>query len=436
MCGKKSQPDFRSAPVHGCMPQNRFTGRQGVDDYRTNQGGSLAKIPAHVYNGGSGHVPHASRDNLQPLATATQNSFVTAKQQLPPEGAHASSLPKRNPGHRLGINRSISSASSSSSSSCAPYTSSSASGTSSNLEDESYSANLSLYQLNHNPLGPNSKQNTVNNQDVAALSDDRLKNIEPKMVQFIMNEPVTWDDIAGLEHAKKTIKEIVVDIFTGLRGPPKGILLFGPPGTGKTLIGKCIASQSGATFFNISASSLTSKWIGEGEKMVRALFAVARCRSPSVIFVDEIDSLLTARTEGEMEATRRLKTEFLIQLDGAGTDDARLLLIGATNRPQELDEAARRRLVKRLYIPLPDAAARADIVRRLCASNKMASLVSDDYVTVGEWTAGTQIFPNSFVGYSGSDMHSLCREASLGPIRSIPDITSIQADQVACLNNK
>lgn len=82
MCGKKSQPDFRSAPVHGCMPQNRFTGRQGVDDYRTNQGGSLAKMPAHVYNGGSGHVPHASRDNLQPLATATQNSFVTAKQQL------------------------------------------------------------------------------------------------------------------------------------------------------------------------------------------------------------------------------------------------------------------------------------------------------------------------------------------------------------------
>ena len=157
---------------------------------------------------------------------------------------------------------------------------------------------------------------------------------------------MAWDDIAGLEHAKQTIKEIVVwpmlrpyhfwlisrDIFTGLRGPPKGILLFGPPGTGKTLIGKCIASQSGATFFNISASSLTSKWVGEGEKMVRALFAVARCRSPSVIFVDEIDSLLTSRTEGEMEATRRLKTEFLVQLDGAGGDDARLLLIGMSGR--------------------------------------------------------------------------------------------------------
>ena len=103
------------------------------------------------------------------------------------------------------------------------------------------------------------------------------------------------------------------DIFNGLRGPPKGLLLFGPPGTGKTLIGetslvldlwiimsscfqgKCIASQSGSTFFSISASSLTSKWVGEGEKMVRALFAVAKVHEPSVIFIDEIDSLLTAR---------------------------------------------------------------------------------------------------------------------------------------------
>lgn len=114
------------------------------------------------------------------------------------------------------------------------------------------------------------------------------------MVELIKSEimdtgtPITWDDIAGLEFAKKTIQEIVVwpllrpDIFTGLRRPPKGILLFGPPGTGKTLIGKCIASQSQSTFFSISASSLTSKWIGDGEKMVRALFAVARCYQPAV----------------------------------------------------------------------------------------------------------------------------------------------------------
>ena len=110
------------------------------------------------------------------------------------------------------------------------------------------------------------------------------------------------------------------DIFTGLRGPPKSLLLFGPPGTGKTLIGKCIAAQSGSTFFSISASSLTSKWVGEGEKMVRALFAVAKVNSPSVVFIDEIDSLLSSRSDGEHESSRRIKTEFLVQLDGAGPE--------------------------------------------------------------------------------------------------------------------
>merc|ERR1712165_473420 len=142
------------------------------------------------------------------------------------------------------------------------------------------------------------------------------------MVETIQNEilfngkPTDWSDIAGLEFVKKTVKEIVVfpllrpDIFTGLRSPPKGLLLFGPPGTGKTLIGKCIASRSGSTFF--SASSLTSKWVGEGEKMVRALFAVAKVHQPSVVFIDEIDSLLTSRTDGEHESSRRIKTEFLV----------------------------------------------------------------------------------------------------------------------------
>ena len=155
--------------------------------------------------------------------------------------------------------------------------------------------------------------------------DERLAGIEPRIIDMIRNEimhrvdNITWESIAGLEHAKNSIKEIVVwpmlrpDIFKGLRGPPKGLLLFGPPGTGKTMIGKCIASQAKATFFSISASSLTSKWVGEGEKMVRALFAVARCSQPAVIFIDEIDSLLTQRTDGEFEASRRIKTEFLVQ---------------------------------------------------------------------------------------------------------------------------
>ncbi|KAM9302541.1 fidgetin-like protein 1 [Morus bassanus] len=264
--------------------------------------------------------------------------------------------------------------------------------------------------------------------------DERLKNIEPKMVELIMHEimdhgpPVSWDDIAGVEFAKATIKEIVVwpmlrpDIFTGLRGPPKGILLFGPPGTGKTLIGKCIACQSGATFFSISASSLTSKWVGEGEKMVRALFAVARCQQPAVIFIDEIDSLLSQRGDGEHESSRRIKTEFLVQLDGAATSsEDRILVVGATNRPQEIDEAARRRLVKRLYIPLPEASARKQIVTRLM-SREHCSLSEEEM----------EVIVKKSNGFSGADMAQLCREASLGPIRSLQatDIATITPEQV------
>ncbi|KAJ1974091.1 putative 26S proteasome subunit yta6 [Dimargaris verticillata] len=263
--------------------------------------------------------------------------------------------------------------------------------------------------------------------------DERLRNIEPRMIEMINNEildrstPVSWDDIAGLEHAKTAIKEVVVwpmlrpDIFTGLRGPPKGLLLFGPPGTGKTLIGKCIASQSGATFFSISSSSLTSKWVGDGEKMVRALFAVARCNQPAVIFIDEIDSLLTHRTDGEVEASRRIKTEFLIQFDGCGTgsDDDRILVVGATNRPQEIDEAARRRFRKRLYIPLPEREGRKAIVKNLLRKQK-------NCLTDAEIEELCQLTD----GYSGSDMDGLCREAAIGPIRSIGDICSISADDV------
>ncbi|KAJ3107324.1 hypothetical protein HDU96_007939 [Phlyctochytrium bullatum] len=262
--------------------------------------------------------------------------------------------------------------------------------------------------------------------------DERLRNIDPKMVEAIMNEimekgkAVTWDDIAGLEHAKATIQEVVVwpmlrpDIFTGIRGPPKGLLLFGPPGTGKTLIGKCIASQSGATFFSISSSSLTSKWVGDGEKMVRALFAVARVHQPSVIFIDEIDSLLTQRTDGEFEATRRIKTEFLVQFDGCGTDsDDRILMIGATNRPHEIDEAARRRFRKKLYIPLPESPARLQIINNLL-SKQNHSLSSDEIAEI----------VNRTDGYSGSDVDGLVREAALGPIRDIRDIKHISVDDV------
>ena len=249
--------------------------------------------------------------------------------------------------------------------------------------------------------------------------DPRLKGLDPALIERIENEvldlgePITFNDIAGLEFAKGTVEELVIwpiqnpELFTGLRKLPKGLLLFGPPGTGKTLIGKAIAHECKATFFSISASSLTSKWIGEGEKTVRALFGVAAVKQPSVVFIDEIDSLLTQRTSEENEASRRIKTEFLVQLDGAATLPGEMVLvIGATNRPQELDEAARRRFVKRLYIPLPDRSTRIELLSKLLQknSNTLTRAEIEDLATRTD-------------GYSGADIANLAGEASMWPLR-------------------
>lgn len=275
---------------------------------------------------------------------------------------------------------------------------------------------------NHdNNNGQNTNFTTSQSERPPIMDDERLKNFDERLVERILNEivdkkqDINWSDIAGLENVKQAINEIVVypmqnpDLFKGLLAPAKGLLLFGPPGTGKTLIGKCIAAESGATFFSISASSLTSKWIGEGEKMVRALFTIARIMQPSVVFIDEIDSLLTQRVDGEHDSSRRMKTEFLVQFDGVATGaDDRLLIVGATNRPQELDEAARRRFTKRLYVPLPDEAARKQLIEKLMSKGK-SNLTEEciDYVV------------KKTDGFSGADMSTLCHEAALASVRAL-----------------
>jgi SpoVK/Ycf46/Vps4 family AAA+-type ATPase len=271
--------------------------------------------------------------------------------------------------------------------------------------------------------------------------EEKLKGFDEKMIEFIQSEilssspDVHWDDIAGLEFAKKTIKEIIIwplmrpDLFNGIRRPPKGLLLFGPPGTGKTMIAKAIASQSKSMFFNISASSLMSKWIGESERLVRTLFALASFYQPSVVFIDEIDSLLTARSENENEASRRIKTEFLVQLDGAGTNaEDRILIIGATNRPQEIDDAFVRRLSKRLYIPLPNKASRKQLIMRVLEKerkNKNKYDLSNEDV---------DDIINKTKGYSGSDLINVCKEAAMMPIRSIEDIANCQLEHLRGVN--
>ena len=203
----------------------------------------------------------------------------------------------------------------------------------------------------------------------------------------IQGDEVHWDDVAGLEIAKSALKETVVypflrpDLFMGLREPARGMLLFGPPGTGKTMLARAVATESKSIFFAISASSLTSKFLGESEKLVRALFALAKTLAPSIIFVDEIDSLLGSRGgSSEHEATRRIKTEFLIQWSdlqkaAAGRDTSeikgdatRVLVLAATNTPWAIDDAARRRFVRRQYIPLPEDWVREKQLRTLLSA--------------------------------------------------------------------
>lgn len=238
---------------------------------------------------------------------------------------------------------------------------------------------------------------------------------------------VSWSDIAGLEDVKKIVNETIIfphlrpDIFTGLRKPARGILLFGPPGTGKTMIGRAIAGQLNSTFFSISSSSLVSKWVGESEKLIKTLFKMAVFMQPSVIFVDEIDSLLSVRGDSEADVVRRIKTEFFVQIDGAKTsEDDKILIVGTTNRPEQLDEAARRRFVKRLYIPLPDKHARLELLKALIAKEKALNVkMSIDDSELDHIVDLSR-------GYSCADIVNMMKEAAMGPIRDLMGVVGIQ----------
>ena len=262
------------------------------------------------------------------------------------------------------------------------------------------------------------EQSPLSSSPATGAWEDRVRHVKkhlPKGVDenaakqifneiVIQGDEVHWADVAGLEIAKKALKEAVVypflrpDLFMGLREPARGMLLFGPPGTGKTMLARAVATESRSTFFAISASSLTSKWLGESEKLVRALFSLAKALAPSIIFVDEIDSLLSSRGgSSEHESTRRIKTEFLIQWSdlqkaAAGKaqtdkektegDASRVLVLAATNMPWAIDEAARRRFVRRQYIPLPEPHVRAEQLRTLLGHQKHNLNESDIEVLV------------------------------------------------------
>uniref|UniRef100_A0A8C8LUM6 Katanin p60 ATPase-containing subunit A1 n=1 Tax=Oncorhynchus tshawytscha TaxID=74940 RepID=A0A8C8LUM6_ONCTS len=274
-------------------------------------------------------------------------------------------------------------------------------------------------RLTNNPLFVLQNKLEVSEKDMKKFDGqgydkDLIEALERDIIS--QNPNVKWDDIADLEEAKKLLKEAVVlpmwmpEFFKGIRRPWKGVLLVGPPGTGKTLLAKAVATECRTTFFNVSSSTLTSKYRGESEKLVRLLFEMARFCAPTTIFIDEVDSMCSRRgTSEEHEASRRVKAELLVQMDGVGgasenEDPSKMVMVlAATNFPWDIDEALRRRLEKRIYIPLPSAKGRVELLKINLKELELANDV--DMAKIAE----------QMEGYSGADITNV--DASLMAMR-------------------
>ncbi|KAF8079569.1 hypothetical protein N665_1018s0025 [Sinapis alba] len=263
-------------------------------------------------------------------------------------------------------------------------------------------------EKNECPLPPKAPVNEV------PPDNEFEKRIRPEVIPAD-EIGVTFADIGSLDETKESLQELVMlplrrpDLFKGgLLKPCRGILLFGPPGTGKTMMAKAIANEAGASFINVSMSTITSKWFGEDEKNVRALFTLAAKVSPTIIFVDEVDSMLGQRTRaGEHEAMRKIKNEFMTHWDGLMSSPGdRILVLAATNRPFDLDEAIIRRFERRIMVGLPSVESREKILRTLLSKEKTENL---DFHELAQMTDG----------YSGSDLKNFCTTAAYRPVREL-----------------
>ncbi|KAJ8330431.1 mitochondrial dynamin GTPase Msp1 [Batrachochytrium dendrobatidis] len=235
---------------------------------------------------------------------------------------------------------------------------------------------------------------------------------------------VGFEDIGGLEPIIDSLKETVIyplvypELFestSSLFGPPKGVLLYGPPGCGKTMLAKALAKESGACFINLHVSTLTEKWFGESQKLVNALFSIAKKLQPTIVFIDEIDAFLRERRSNDHEATSMMKSEFMTLWDGlASGENGRVIILGATNRPTDLDKAILRRMPKRFAIQLPNASQRSKVLQLLLKRINLDPLFNfEDLVSQTH-------------GYSCSDLKELCRNAVMVPVRE--SIKTIKGD--------
>ncbi|KAL1923730.1 uncharacterized protein VTP21DRAFT_8710 [Calcarisporiella thermophila] len=250
------------------------------------------------------------------------------------------------------------------------------------------------------------------------IKDLRLSEHEEIIASEVVHPDdigVTFAEIGGLDPVIQNLRESVIyplcypQLFTnasGLLGAPKGVLLYGPPGCGKTMLAKALAKESGATFINMRVSTLTDKWFGESNKLVAALFSLARKLQPSIIFIDEIDSFLRERRSSDHEVTSMMKAEFMSLWDGLMTgEDSRIMVLGATNRPNDIDQAILRRMPKRFAIPLPNEEQRKKIL--LLLLNEVPLEPGFDVEKLVRLTDR----------FSGSDLKEICRNAAMVPVR-------------------
>jgi len=247
---------------------------------------------------------------------------------------------------------------------------------------------------------------------------DEEGELQSKIISLILPEKpnVSWNDIAGLQNAKQAIEDAIIlplrypELFKGM--PTwKGILLFGPPGCGKTMLAKAAATECNATFFNVSAADIMVKWVGDSEQRIKALFEMARKSQPSIIFLDEIDALGVERTGVESAVSTRVLSQMLQMMDGVlSKPDDRIVVLGATNRPWNIDSALLRRFDKRILVPLPDTVARKEIFE--VTIRKMPNLKLADDVDLNELARLTE-------GFSGDDIKKLCMDAWYIPIHEL-----------------
>ncbi|KAJ8977397.1 hypothetical protein NQ317_013301 [Molorchus minor] len=249
------------------------------------------------------------------------------------------------------------------------------------------------------------------------LAVDKLNDYEMMIAAHLVHPSdikISWEDIAGLESLIQELKETVIlpiqrkELFADslLTTAPKGVLLHGPPGCGKTLIAKATAKEAGTNFINLDLSILTDKWYGESQKLAAAVFTLAVKIQPCIIFIDEIDSFLRARNSSDHEATAMMKAQFMSLWDGLITDpNCTVIIMGATNRPQDLDRAILRRMPATFHVPMPNAAQRRQIMRLILENEP----ISED--------VDIQVLARSTDGFSGSDLRELCRNASVYRVR-------------------